>query len=53
MEFLARLLGSEWRAPELEDEDGGCDEEQRGECRNEFGEEGLAWACEHCKRRPS
>jgi len=51
MEFLARLLGSEWRAPEL-DEGGGCDDAQKAVCREEFGEF-LEDACSKCPRRLS
>jgi hypothetical protein len=53
MEFLAGLLGAKWKAPEIGEggEAGsGCPERQRDECRNEFGEDGLKWACEKCRK---
>lgn len=54
MEWLARLLGSRWRAPALGEEEargrvgGYCGGRDVDECRRAFGEQNLPAICATC-----
>jgi hypothetical protein len=52
MEFLAALLGNNWKAPKVEGgEAGGCSEAKREACLAEVGPEHIDWSCRNCPER--